>query len=653
MAQVKLTIQHNGVLYEPPIKDEVQLEWERTGAPGKLTFTVIKVDGLSFSEGDPVLLYYDNKKVFAGYVFKKKRDKEHHIEVTCYDQLRYLKNKYSYVFEKKSATQIIKSLCKDFNLNMGTLDNTKYVIPSVVEENITAMDIIMSVLEETLLNTSNMFILYDNFGEITLKNANDMMSTTLIFEDSAENFDYTSSIDDETYTNIVLYYKNEDNSMKVFNAYSPSKTSEWGMLRYFEEVKNPSIGKNKANNLLNLYCRKTRELKVTGAFGDIAVRGGTLIPVKLNLGDVSTNNYMIVEKVTHIFTDSQHTMDLTLEGAWEKDNYTVSYNEYGEVKESSKTTSVTSNVNYTPRLTEPSTSDKNYIQYGRGGYNYCIQIRNGSCLPNCVGYAWGRWRELLGKKHNLSTKNAESWWGNTSDGYKRGQTPQLGAVMCWRKGQAGNTYDGAGHVAIVEKINSDGSITCSNSDYSGRRFYTRTMKSPYSLGKSYTFQGFIYLPVSSSTTNGSISTATKTSGNAKADYIVKTLVANGMTTAGACGVLANIEAESNFNTGALGDGGTSYGICQWHNQRWTNLRSYCSRNGYSSSSIEGQTAFLIHELKNAYPSVWSIGRSATGLQGARDTAYTMCVVFEVPANKYVKGRQRSSKADKWWYIYGG
>ena len=150
------------------------------------------------------------------------------------------------------------------------------------------------------------------------------------------------------------------------------------------------------------------------------------------------------------------------------------------------------------RLTEPSADNKNYLHYAKskiGGYNYCIHIKDGSCLPNCVGYAWGRWREILGKKHNLSLNNAENWWGNTSDGYERGQTPKVGAVICWRKGQAGNSSDGAGHVGVVEQVNADGSIITSMSDYSGRRFYTRTFNPPYTLGSTYTFQGFIYLPI--------------------------------------------------------------------------------------------------------------------------------------------------------------
>lgn len=146
-------------------------------------------------------------------------------------------------------------------------------------------------------------------------------------------------------------------------------------------------------------------------------------------------------------------------------------------------------MKYTPRLTPPSSTDKNWIHYTAGGYNYCIKIYGNSCLPNCVGYAWGRWRELLGKYHKLSRGNAEVWYTNTSDGYKRGQTPKLGAVICWEgKG------DLAGHVAIVEKINSDGSIVTSNSGYKSTYFYTSTIKPPYNIGSNYKFQGFIYNP---------------------------------------------------------------------------------------------------------------------------------------------------------------
>lgn len=162
---------------------------------------------------------------------------------------------------------------------------------------------------------------------------------------------------------------------------------------------------------------------------------------------------------------------------------------------------------YIPRLTAPGTDDKNWIHINYGGYNSCLYIGNKSCLPNCVGYAWGRWRELLGKTPNLSRSNAENWWG-TKDGYERGQTPKLGAVICWRKGKAGVGSDGAGHVAIVEQVNADGSIITSNSAYNGTRFYLKTIKPPYELGGSYAFQGFIYIPLDfdGTTTNKELAT---------------------------------------------------------------------------------------------------------------------------------------------------
>lgn len=319
MTKLRLTIQHNYRIFEPPIESGVKIEWERTGSPGKLTFTTVKMmhEDMSFGEGDQVCFYYNGALLFVGYVFTKKRDKEHRIEVTCYDQLRYLKNKYSYVFENKRADQIVTALAQDFNLQTGVIEKTGYIIPAIGKENISAMDISLDAIDETLLNNGRMFVLYDDCGKLSLRNVTHMVSEQLIFEGSAENFDYTSSIDSETYNSIVLYYKDENDAMQVYTASNKAKIQEWGTLRYFEEVKNPTIGKEKAKSLLSLYCKKTRELQVTGAFGDISVRGGTLVPVKLYLGDINVNNYLLVEKVTHTFENDHHTMDLTLEGAWE------------------------------------------------------------------------------------------------------------------------------------------------------------------------------------------------------------------------------------------------------------------------------------------------------------------------------------------------
>lgn len=151
---------------------------------------------------------------------------------------------------------------------------------------------------------------------------------------------------------------------------------------------------------------------------------------------------------------------------------------------------------YVKRLTAPEYQNMNWLHSSLGGYNNCIKITSGGeCIPNCVGYAWGRWRELLGYAPKLSLSNAEDWYGH-NDGYQRGSSPRLGAVMCWKKGAVGYGGDGAGHVAIVESIGQNGEITVSASDYGSRRFYTKKYYPPFSNSEpGLEFMGFIYPPV--------------------------------------------------------------------------------------------------------------------------------------------------------------
>lgn len=143
-------------------------------------------------------------------------------------------------------------------------------------------------------------------------------------------------------------------------------------------------------------------------------------------------------------------------------------------------------MEFKKRLTAPSKDNKYF-------YSGNIFYKCGYGMPNCTAYAWGRFYELTNTYPKLCTRNAENWYV-ASDGYQRGKTPKLGAIACWSKGMVGNGKDGAGHVAVVEEIMTDGSILTSNSGYKSTNFYMKTIKLPYNL-KGYNFQGFIYLPI--------------------------------------------------------------------------------------------------------------------------------------------------------------
>ena len=119
--------------------------------------------------------------------------------------------------------------------------------------------------------------------------------------------------------------------------------------------------------------------------------------------------------------------------------------------------------------------------------------------------------------------------------------------------------------------------------------------------------------------------------------------------AAASGVLANIQCESVFNPLALGDGGTSYGICQWHNGRFRALISFCNSKDLDYNTLEGQLAYLQHELTNSYPGVLSYIEGVEDTkQGAYDAAYYWCMHFEIPNDTVNRSIQRGNLAKEYY-----
>lgn len=312
---VELFIQHNSTIQFPVVEEGARLTLERKGTPGKLEFTVVKGPGLNFAEGDPVKLTVNGAAMFYGFVFKKKRDKGGTIDVVAYDQLRYLKNKDTITEEGLKASDLLKRIATDFRLNLGTVEDTGYTLETIVEENQTLFDMIQSALDETLMNTKQLYVLYDDAGKLTLKNINTMKLNLLIDEETGENFSYESSIDEQTYNKIKLAYNDEKTGKReLFIAQDGAKMNQWGVLQYFEEVQTKTGASVKADALLKLYDQKTRKLTIQNAFGDVRVRAGSAVVVALNLGDIVTNNYMVVNKVTHTFRGDEHMMELDLIG---------------------------------------------------------------------------------------------------------------------------------------------------------------------------------------------------------------------------------------------------------------------------------------------------------------------------------------------------
>ena len=161
---------------------------------------------------------------------------------------------------------------------------------------------------------------------------------------------------------------------------------------------------------------------------------------------------------------------------------------------------------FKPRLTRPEKGNKYYIRKASGGYSNAIKgyptDAQNDVLANCVGYAYGRFNEIgqYGECKWLKPVNAELFIQYArQQGLTIEQTPSLGACMVWQGGPTQSSGDGAGHVAIVEQINDDGSIVTSESGYGSRKpFWTqRRNKGNGNWGEAktrYTFLGFIKNP---------------------------------------------------------------------------------------------------------------------------------------------------------------
>lgn len=130
--------------------------------------------------------------------------------------------------------------------------------------------------------------------------------------------------------------------------------------------------------------------------------------------------------------------------------------------------------------------------------------------------------------------------------------------------------------------------------------------------------------------------------------IVSFLTGKGLCTAAGIGVIGNIKAESGFDTGAIGDNGTSFGICQWHNDRGTAMKQTAGTNW--ATNLSGQLEYLWHELTTSYNQTVLIPLQnvSNTLEGAKSAAETWCRKFEIPADVENEVVKRKNNAEEYW-----
>ena len=226
-------------LVEP--QDDIQITRAIDCVPSKMTFKVPKDLNLNFDEGDTVKFTLNGGAVFFGFIFEKQRDGKNTISVTCYDQLRYLKNKDCYVIGAMTATEFIKMVAEDFGLKCGYMDNTVWKTPDkpkTVFKDKSLQEMICQLLDKTVIFTPNhaFYHLFDDNGELRLASFESMKTDIYIDDECMEDVKYTTSIDKDTY-NYVKIIRTVPNgaSSKLENTFiakDDKNIAKWGRLQY-------------------------------------------------------------------------------------------------------------------------------------------------------------------------------------------------------------------------------------------------------------------------------------------------------------------------------------------------------------------------------------------------------------------------------------
>ncbi len=309
---IELSILNKNIVYYPLVEDEITLTTHISGTCAELKFNVVKDSIINFTEGNEVSFIVDGVKLFKGYVFTKRRNTNDIITVTCYDQIRYLMNKDTFNYSNKTASDLIKTICSQFELKYGTIANTNFIIPYRAEANRKILDSINTALTITTNMTNNKYVIYDDFGKLTLKNINDMKTNYLLDEDCFRSFDFETSIND-TFNQVKVIDDINYKTREIVIEKDDALIAKYGILQqlyYIQEELNP---KEYAKMRLKECKEKSVTFNIFDAIGRLDLRAGNSILVDLSVGETEYSSRFLITYMQHKFLDEYHTIDMSIE----------------------------------------------------------------------------------------------------------------------------------------------------------------------------------------------------------------------------------------------------------------------------------------------------------------------------------------------------
>lgn len=277
-----------------------------------LDFTFLTGKGTDIEVGDIIFFKIDNVEVFRGVVLTRGRNQNGTRPIKCVDFMYYwAKNKDTFTFSGKKASDIFKDLANRFKIDIGQVDDTQYIIGDQVNPNQSLYDIMKMALETTYTQTGIRYNLRQKEGKACLLSVkNQTHSWVLETGKSIIDYDYQETMED-MYTSIKLVSQEENNTWTI-EVKDDKLISNYGFLQYFEVVDNKtnqSQAQSRAKTLLSEYGKIQRTISVNG-IGLPDVLSGDVIFIKIPELNISKTYYVTSDN--HTIKGNLHTMKINL-----------------------------------------------------------------------------------------------------------------------------------------------------------------------------------------------------------------------------------------------------------------------------------------------------------------------------------------------------
>lgn len=312
--QVDLLIYDGKNWLRPQVLSGLRLQ-RAANAAAVLDFVVVKNGMLNFLEGAPVRLRLDGQTVFVGRVFSKRRRQPELIQVRAYDQLRYLQNRDCCMLRDFTPGDLLRRICSENNMQLGKVADCGLRLGAHSFDNRRYLDMLAEVLAEVWQARGRRYFVYDDCGAVCLQSCWDMRVNILLAADCIGGYEYVTSIDEKTYNRVKVIYEDKRKGLrKEFVAEDGGKIADWGVLQLVSknaDAKQQTY--SRARELLQLYRQRRESLLVLQAPGNIMVRGGSMVGVRLNLGEQLVDCWALVKRAEHLIEQGNCLMNLSLE----------------------------------------------------------------------------------------------------------------------------------------------------------------------------------------------------------------------------------------------------------------------------------------------------------------------------------------------------